>query len=134
MNVERYVLMKIMVLDDNPEILSMVTIMLHNAYGRDTCHVVAGRNGAEGLELLNDEDASPDLILTNLRMPQMDGMTFMGEVRHNTEWLNIRMVMMSAQSSLETVSKAKEIGAEAFLRKPFTYRDLTTTIDDLLAS
>jgi two-component system chemotaxis response regulator CheY len=124
--------MKIMVLDDNPEILSMVTIMLHNAYGRETCHVVAGRNGQEGLELL--KDASPDLILTNLRMPQMDGMTFLGEVRHNTEWSSIRLVMMSAQSSIETVSKAKEGGAEAFLRKPFTYRDLTTTIDDILAS
>ena len=126
--------MKIMVLDDNPEILSMVTIMLHNAYGQDTCRVVSGRNGQEGLELLKDEDASPDLILTNLRMPQMDGMTFLGEVRHNTEWSNIRLVMMSAQSSVETVSKAKEGGAGAFLRKPFTYRDLTTTIDELLAS
>jgi two-component system chemotaxis response regulator CheY len=126
--------MKIMVLDDNPEILSMVTIMLHNAYGQDTCEVVAGRNGQEGLELLKDEDASPDLILTNLRMPQMDGMTFLGEVRDNTAWSSIRLVMMSAQSSLETVNKAKAGGAEAFLGKPFTYRDLTTTIDDILAS
>jgi CheY-like chemotaxis protein len=126
--------MKIMVLDDNPEIVSMVTIMLYNAYGQDTCQVVAGRNGQEGLDLLKEEDISPDLILTNLRMPQMDGMAFLGEVRGHTEWNSIRLVMMSAQSSLETVSKAKAGGAEAFLRKPFTYHDLTTTIDDILAS
>lgn len=126
--------MKIMVLDDNPEILSMVTIMLQNAYGQETCEIVAGRNGQEGLELLKDEDASPDLILTNLRMPQMDGMAFLGEVRHHAEWNQIRLVMMSAQSSAETVTRAKNGGASAFLRKPFTYHDLTTTIDDLLAS
>ncbi len=126
--------MKIIVLDDNPEILSMVTIMLHNAYGQDTCRVLAGRNGQEGLDLLNDEDSSPDLILTNLRMPQMDGMTFLGEVRDNTQWSSIRLVMMSAQTSVETVAQARRGGAEAFLRKPFTYRDLTTTIDDVLAS
>jgi CheY-like chemotaxis protein len=127
--------MKIMVLDDNPEILSLVTMMLHNAYGQETCDVVAGRNGQEGLNLLQKDDgASPDLILTNLRMPQMDGMTFLDEVRHNTDWNNIRLVMMSAQSSVETESKAKEGGAEAFLRKPFTYHDLTSTIDEVLAS
>ena len=125
--------MKIMILDDNPEILSMVTTMLYNAYGRDNCQVVAGRNGQEGLALLKDSAGSPDLILTNLRMPQMDGLTFLGEVRHNAAWDTIRLVMMSAQSSAETVTEATASGAEAFLQKPFTYRDLTTTINDILA-
>ncbi len=124
--------MKFMVLDDNPEILSMVTIMLQNAY-RDA-QILAGRNGAEGLALLESEDTSPDIILTNVRMPQMDGMTFVSEVRHNTAWDSVRLVMMSALSSAEVVTEAADKGAQAFLRKPFTLRDLLATVNQVLGA
>ena len=63
----------------------------------------------------------------------MDGMTFVSEVRHNTAWDNIRLVMMSAQGSADIISQAAAGGAEAFLRKPFSYRDLTTTISHFLS-
>lgn len=124
--------MKFMVLDDNPEILSMVTIMLQNAY-RDA-HIVAGRNGAEGLALLEKEDTNPDVILTNVRMPQMDGLTFVSEVRHNTAWDSVRLVMMSALSSAEVVTEATDKGAQGFLRKPFTLRDLLSIINQVLGA
>lgn len=126
--------MKIMVLDDNPEILLMVTAMLHSAYGSDNCMIISGRNGTEGLTLLLEGDETPDIILTNLRMPHMDGMTFVAEVRHNNAWDKIRVVMMSAVTSSEIMSQAITSGAEAYLRKPFTYRDLTTMINDMLAN
>ena len=125
--------MKVMVLDDNAQILTMLTTMLHNAFGQEACEVVSGRNGQEGLALLNEDAARPDIILTNLRMPRMDGMTFVSEVRHNTAWDNIRLVMMSALASSDIVNQAAEGGAEAFLRKPFTYRDLTATINHILS-
>ncbi|HLV33737.1 MAG TPA: response regulator [Spirillospora sp.] len=122
--------MKIMVLDDNPEILSMVTTMLETFYSE--AQIIAGRNGAEGLALLNSADTSPDVILTNLRMPTMDGMAFMSEVRHNTTWDNIRLVMMSAITSAEVETEAAAKGAQAFLRKPFTSADLRAALNQVL--
>lgn len=123
--------MKIMVLDDNAEIISMLTMMIYSAYGRENCEVFAGRNGEDGLALLKD-NVHPDVILTNLRMPLMDGLTFISEVRHNTAWNDVRLVMMSALSTSDVVNAATASGAEAFLRKPFTYQDLKAVLDNFL--
>ncbi|MBZ0299935.1 MAG: response regulator [Anaerolineae bacterium] len=122
--------MKVMVLDDNPAILSMVTMMLQTTY--QDCQVVSGRNGEEGLALLSRDEIRPDVILTNLRMPHMDGLKFMREVRDNTAWDQIRLVMMSALGTAEVVTQAASDGAEAFLSKPFTISDLKSTVSQLL--
>ena len=121
--------MRVLVLDDNPDILALVSAMLQRVFG--TCQIITGRNGAEGLDALAEPDSKPDIILSNLRMPKMDGFTFVREVRRNTDWAGIGVVMMSALSTQDIRDEAHAIGAEVFLPKPFTYQDFKTAMDEL---
>jgi CheY-like chemotaxis protein len=122
--------MQILILDDNPEIMDLMTAMLYSVFGRENCQIVTGQNGQEGLTLL--EQITPDLILTNLRMPHMDGMTFLHEVRRQKHWDHIHLVMVSALATPEILIQARRNGAEAFIRKPFTMRDLKTVLTPML--
>ena len=112
--------MVIMVVDDNPDIISMLAMMLPHVV--DDCKVISARNGAQGLTLL--ENITPDVILTNWRMPEMDGMTFLREIRRRSVWDTIRLIMMSALATPDVQEEASANGAEAFLSKPFTLVDL----------
>lgn len=121
--------MRVLVLDDNPDILALVSAMLQRVFG--SCQIITGRNGAEGLAALAEPDNTPDIILSNLRMPKMDGFTFVREVRRNTDWAGIGVAMMSALSTQDIRDEAQAIGAEVFLPKPFTYHDFKTAMDQL---
>ncbi len=112
--------MVIMVVDDNPDILTMLAMMLPRVV--TGCQIVRAGNGDEGLALL--KHTTPDVIMTNWRMPEMDGMTFLSEVRQKTAWNQIRLVMMSALATPDVQAEASAKGAEAFLSKPFTLVDL----------
>jgi CheY-like chemotaxis protein len=124
--------MVILVLDDNPEITSLLSMMVNRLIDRDDCKVITGRTGQEGLEWLSMTEHLPDVIISNFRMPQMDGMTFLRQVRRNTDWSQIHLVLMSALQTPELRSEASASGAEAFLAKPFTLNDLKNVLDDLL--
>jgi two-component system, chemotaxis family, chemotaxis protein CheY len=112
--------LRVMIVDDNPDITHLLAMMLPRIVAN--CEIVAARDGAEGLDLL--EDAAPDVVLTNLRMPFMDGLTLIGEIRRNVAWDHIRLWMMSAESTPDVRERAATEGAEAFLAKPFTVADL----------
>ena len=122
--------MRFLVVDDKPEILSLVTMMLERAFG--PCEIVTGRNGNEGLAALSAGEEKPDVIISNLRMPSMDGFTFMREVRQNNAWADIHVVVMSALTSPDVLAKAETSGAELFLRKPFTFNNFKEVMEQLI--
>ncbi len=122
--------MHIMILDDNPEIIELMTTMLHSAFGKDNCQIVTGHNGLDGLALLNQ--VIPDVIFTNLRMPQMDGLTFASQLRSRSDCDHIHLVMVSALANPEVMADARARGVEAFIRKPFTLRDLKLAVSRLM--
>ena len=122
--------MRFLVVDDKPEILMLVTMMLQRAFG--PCEIVTGRNGNEGLAALSAGEEKPDVIISNLRMPSMDGFTFMREVRQNNAWADIHVVAMSALTSPDVLAKAETSGAELFLRKPFTFNNFKEVMEQLI--
>jgi two-component system chemotaxis response regulator CheY len=126
----RKVTVRVLVLDDNPDILVLVSMMLRRVF--DSCQVVTGRTGVEGLAVLADSDRAPDIILSNLRMPKMDGFTFVREVRRNTDWANVHVAMMSALSTQEIRDEAQASGVESFLSKPFSYNDFAAMMTELV--
>lgn len=109
---------RILVLDDNPDIVALLKTVLE----RWGFEVVSGRNGEEGLGLL--PSVHPDAIISNIRMPRMDGMDFLDRVRVCPEWASIPIVMMSALSAEEYGEKTMQRGANAFLAKPFRIADV----------
>jgi CheY-like chemotaxis protein len=117
---------RILVLDDNPDIIALLKAILEQ-WGFE---VLWGRNGEEGLDLLTSSQ-QPDAIISNMRMPQMDGMAFLETVRVHSEWDSIPFVMMSALNSEEYTRTAAEHGANAYLAKPFRVAELNSIFNNL---
>lgn len=113
-----------MVLDDHPDIILLMRAMVTRVLKNEECQFLEGRNGQEGIDLLETNDQMPEMIISNFRMPQMDGLTFFREVRQNVNWTDIRLIMMSAHPSTDLIRQASESGAESFLRKPFNLVDV----------
>lgn len=116
---------RILLVDDNADIINLVKTILER-WGYE---VFSGRNGEEGLHLMSS--TQPDAIISNLRMPRMDGMAFLEHVRDRAEWAAIPFVMMSALRSEEYTNAAMERGANAYLAKPFQFADLQNLFTNL---
>lgn len=116
---------RILIVDDNADTVNLLKTILE----RWGFQVVSGRNGEEGLGVLSSEQ--PDAILSNFRMPQMDGMVFLEQVRDRSEWASIPFVMMSGLFPEEFGQDAINRGANAYIAKPFQIHDLNNLFNDL---
>jgi CheY-like chemotaxis protein len=114
----------ILLLDDNTDIVTLLEMVL-NQQGYD---VVSGRNGQEGMDMLEEGKLSPDLIISNYHMPQMDGLDFLGHVRENPQFSAIPFILLTAAPAVQWQQQATKLGANAFLPKPFKIDLLKKTI------
>ena len=121
--------LSILLADDNPDIIQLISAMIKRILGTK-CEIVFGRDGQEGLNILNGSEQTPDLIFTNLRMPNMDGLTFVKQVRRNGTWDKIPMVMMTAHQSPDIRREVLANGVAAFLPKPFNFNELKSTLEN----
>lgn len=109
----------ILLVEDNVDMLMMLTQVLKwGGY-----EVIAGRSGQEGLDRLDQIDQLPDLIISDLSMPDMNGLEFLDAVRSNPTWTHVPFVIMSAHSASDEANKALAHGADDFLVKPFNLDD-----------
>jgi two-component system chemotaxis response regulator CheY len=110
---------RVLLLEDNIDMLQMLTQVLEwGGY-----EVITGRSGREGIALLDDADLPPDLIISDLLMPDIDGLAFLDHVRAHPTWGNMPFIMMSAHSSSQERQAAADHGADDFLVKPFNLDD-----------
>lgn len=118
---------RILILDDNADIVSLLQMVLEQR----GYEVITGRNGREGVRLLDQSTVRPDVIICNLLMPLMDGMAFLDTVHQQADWASIPVVMLTALSSQEYREAAFEHGAAAFMSKPFRLDDINATLRNL---
>lgn len=88
--------------------------------------VVTGGNGVEALERL--ESVTPDLILADILMPEMDGYTLFEAIRSRPEWISIPFIFLTARRERKHILAGKRLGAEDYLLKPIAPEDLLTAI------
>jgi two-component system chemotaxis response regulator CheY len=101
----------VLIIDDAPFMRSILRDMLT----REGYKVVAeATNGVSGIEKFND--TSPDIVLLDIVMPEMDGMAFLRQVKKNE---NSRIVMVSAKCHASAVLESIQLGADFFIAKPF---------------
>jgi CheY-like chemotaxis protein len=115
---------KILLLDDNSDILTLLEMVL-NQQGYE---VMSGRNGQEGMDLLEQGLSMPDLIISNYHMPQMDGLNFLEHLREHPQFRNIPFILLTAAPPVQWQQQANQLGANAFLPKPFKIDLLKKTI------
>ena len=114
-----------MVVDDEPQVVWMLKFSLE-AEGYQTYSARDGRSALDALRLHH-----PQLMLLDIMMPVMDGWSVLEELRDLPAEDRPRIVVVSARASLRDRAKAAELGADAFVSKPFNVDDLLGVLHTL---
>ncbi len=101
---------------------------LARSLSQGACQTLTAASGEEALRLL--EERKVELVITDLVMPGMDGMTLVRNVRKSTR--NIEVVVITAYGSAESKQEARELGVAHYLAKPFDLPDLKSKVKELL--
>jgi CheY-like chemotaxis protein len=118
----------VLVVDDEPDFCQVVKEIL----SIDGMLVSEAHSVIQALATLAHQ--APDLVLTDVMMPDIDGLDLVRSLRSEPSWSDIPTVVVSARVLEEDRAAALQAGANAFLPKPFTARELRETIRPLLAS
>ena len=108
---------KILIIDDEP---TMVTSIC-DALGRENYHLLTAANGAEGLDVFENE--RPILIILDLQIPVMEGTEFLKAIGI-TSSSPFAVIVLAAQGSIKEIRKCFDVGVNAYLRKPFDVHEL----------
>jgi len=117
--------MKVLICEDNDELATYIATLL-----QDSCRVNIARDGREGLRLVRSW--SPDLVLTDVMMPGLDGMSICSAIKADPLTAETVVVLLTAQTHREAVLKGWEAGADEYLFKPFHPDELRTRVRSLL--
>lgn len=119
---------KVLIVEDNAELRVYMYNNLVNRF-----EVKDAANGREALQLMS-ESWMPDMIVTDLMMPEMDGIELINHIRNDFSTSHIPIIMFTAKHESDTHLKAMKYGADGYMAKPFTMELLVARIDNLLDS
>lgn len=94
--------------------------------------LISAFNGKEGLEILSNIDFLPDLIISDILMPEMDGYDFYMKVAENSEWSRIPFFFLSGKAEPDDVRFGKMLGVDDYITKPFKAKELLKRIKKTL--
>ena len=123
-------LAKILVVDDEPDLQELIRQKFRNKIKANEYEFHFAGNGAEALEKIAN-DGTIDLILTDINMPVMDGLTLLTKINELNNKL-LRSVIVSAYGDMENIRTAMNRGAYDFITKPIDLKDLEITIEKSL--
>jgi two-component system, chemotaxis family, chemotaxis protein CheY len=103
----------ILTVDDSRTMRDMLRLALADAGYR----VVQAVDGVHGLEVLSSE--RPNVIITDINMPRLDGFGFIEQVRTNSRFLGVPILVLTTESSAEKKNLARRAGATGWIVKPF---------------
>src|ERR1700712_8893 len=117
----------LLLVDDNEEILEFIEDELNERYT-----VIKAQNGQEALYLLKQEVIQ--LIVSDIMMPVMDGFELCKIIKTNFEYSHIPVILLTAKNTLQSKIEGLELGADAYIEKPFSPEYLQVQIANLLAN
>jgi len=119
---------RILLVEDNPDILKYVQMTLEfNEY-----KVLTAMNGKDALNLLSECEDPPDLIISDIMMPEMNGYDFFYEVSEHPKYCSIPFIFLTALGSDEDIRLGKMLGVDDYLTKPIDEEDLLAVISGKL--
>lgn len=116
---------KILIADDEPNIVISLEFLLK----REGYEVVVARNGAEALERVRAE--RPDMAILDVMMPQRNGFEVCQDLRQDPEFRDLRIMMLTAKGRDTEVSKGLALGADVYMTKPFSTKELIAKVKAL---
>lgn len=104
---------KILTVDDSATILKMLLVTL----GNSGYEVVQAVDGVEGLGAM--EESQPDVVITDINMPRLDGFGFIERVRRDARYRAIPILVLTTESAADKKERARKSGATGWITKPF---------------
>ena len=117
----------VLLVDDNEDILDFLFEELSEKY----C-ILKAMNGKEALDILDKE--AVHLVVSNVMMDVMDGFELCRQIKTNFEYSHIPVILLTAKNSLQSKIEGLEIGADAYIEKPFSPEHLQVQIANLLSN
>ncbi len=119
---------KILVVDDDFYLMEGIRDILELA-GYD---VITANSGQTGLNILQTNKKLPDLIVSDIMMPSMDGYEFLNAVRAEASWVDIPFIFLTARGERADKNLGRELGADDYVTKPFVPDDLLVAVSGKL--
>jgi len=118
---------RVLVVDDSSTTRALIVSTIEEMEGFET---IEAPNGFEALKRIPQQPL--DLILTDINMPDINGLEIVHFVKHHPEYQSIPMIIVSTEGSDEDVKRGLDLGAAAYVKKPFEPDDLKSTIRRLV--
>lgn len=119
----------ILIVDDEPDIVNLTDKFLKlGNFNTITCN-----NGRDAIEIVEEKSDEIALILLDIMMPGTSGYTVLKEIKENDKFKHIQVVLFTVKSFNEDIQKGKQLGADGYLMKPFSGKDLLQFVRDKLS-
>ena len=115
----------VLIVEDNDDVAEYMSMQLRGRY-----QLILARDGEEGLRMATE--TVPDIIITDLMMPQMDGYELCRAVKQSDILCHIPVIIVTAKTSKEDRMRGLQLGVDAYLNKPFDAEELTVRVEKLL--
>ena len=116
---------KILVVEDNPDLRSFLTASFDDQH-----NVYEANNGYEGLDIIEKENI--DVIISDIMMPEMDGLEFCDRIKNNIAYSHLPFILLSAKTDTPTKIEGLKIGADVYMEKPFSVEQLKAQINSII--
>ncbi len=117
--------MKVLVIEDDPGIIEVVSLCFQLRWSGT--NVISAANGRDGVSLVETE--SPDVVILDIGLPDIDGYQVLKEIRRFSE---VPVIMLTVRGEDTDVAKGLELGADDYITKPFSMRELLARIKAVL--
>lgn len=118
---------KIIIADDEHKIL----MSLEYSFKKNGYDVYIARDGTEVLDFL--KNMIPDVILLDIMMPNLDGFSTLNIIKQNETLKNTKVIFLSAKNNPKDIEKGLEMGADAYITKPYSIKKLIQQIEEITA-
>ncbi len=120
---------EVLIVDDSASMRSIIRKIV-GLTGYEVSQFHESENGEEALEVLSSEWV--DLILLDINMPKMDGITFLKERQKEELYQKIPVILVTTEARQETVEEAFKLGVRGHIKKPFQPEQIRKILDDIL--
>ncbi|GAB4373541.1 MAG: two-component regulator propeller domain-containing protein [Calditrichia bacterium] len=115
----------VLIVEDHPDVRSYIREQLEKDYT-----VIEASDGEEGIS--RAQEIIPDVIISDVMMPRMDGFEFSRKIRQGEKTSHIPLILLTARATLNDKIEGLELGADAYLTKPFSARELQVRVKSLI--
>ncbi len=119
----------ILVVEDNVDLLYNLNLLLES----NNYNPITAKNGKEAIKVLFNLEEIPDIIISDIMMPEMDGYEFFKVISNEPRWNRIPFLFLSARTTPKDIRLGKLLGVDDYLTKPFDEKDLLAILSGRIA-